>query len=377
MPTPLVPDSDGPGLPTGLARITRDLAGRLWEGREMLGIDLLQVGYDPRPRGRGVEWPSYRLTGLGSDGDWGAAEIQECWREYFGHDDGGLLSIWDPARAFALLGLQSDTRAFWGYFPVDPHNVQGSFGGPAREAVQCYDRVLAYGRWGSQVLATIRRPVQYLPHGLDLDVWRLGHAPDVAAEAERVLRAKPGSWVLGCVATNQPRKDLGLYFATLAELRRRGERVRGWLHTDSLVRAWSVWQLADDFDLKKHVAVSLDLPDAVLAACYRACGATFAPGLGEGFGYPQVESLACGTPVVSVDYAGGRELNPLNAWRVPACAWRVEGCYGLRRAVVGPVDPAHAVMRAGGWPMAEDRVGQAVCPDAIAYLDWNVPLPLA
>src|SRR5258708_5841952 len=203
MPTPLVLYSDGPGLPTGLARITRDLAGRLWEGR---GV----VGYDPRPRGRGVEWPSYRLTGLGSDGDWGAAEIQECWREYFGHDDGVLLSIWDPARAFALLGLQSDTRAFWGYFPVDAHNVQGSFGGPAREAVQCYDRVLAYGRWGSQVLATIRRPVQYLPHGPDPDVCRLAHAPDVAAEAERVLRAKPGSWVLGCVATNQPRKDLGL-----------------------------------------------------------------------------------------------------------------------------------------------------------------------
>src|SRR5258708_33917030 len=104
MPTPLVLYSDGPGLPTGLARITRDLAGRLWEGREMLGIDLLQGGYDPRPRGRGVEWPTYRPTGLGAAGDWGAAELQEGWRGDFGHHGGGLRSSVDSAPACSPVG---------------------------------------------------------------------------------------------------------------------------------------------------------------------------------------------------------------------------------------------------------------------------------
>lgn len=373
-PTPLVLFSDGPRLPTGLARITRDLARHLWEERESLNLDLLQVGWNPKA-GASVPWPTYDLGQLHSEGDWGAREVGECWREWYGHDQGVLLSVWDPSRAFSLLKLQSEERQLWGYFPLDGVNVHGTIGGPAREAIARYDRCLGYGRWGAEALAHIRKPVPYLPHGLDLDLWTLGHAQDTLETAAQVLRMREGSWMLGCVATNQPRKDLGAYFATLAELRRRGEKVRGWLHTDLPTRAWSVAQLADDFGLSKQVAVTLSLPDDILSACYSLCGATFAPGLGEGFGYPIVESLACGTPVVHVDYAGGRELVPLNAWRVPFRAERLEGLYGLRRPVLDPVDCANAIQRAVGWKLAEERVCQEYCARSVAHLDWNTLWP--
>lgn len=367
---PLVVFSDGPSLPTGLARIARDLTQRIWDAREPLGVDLLQVGWDPRPHAA-RDWPSYGLSQLHSEGDWGAAEVGEIWREYFGHEEGVLLSIWDASRVFSLLALQHRERQLWGYVPVDASNARGSLGGPAREAVQRADRVLAYGRWGSQILATIRTPIPYLPHGLDLDVWTTGHRQDTLALAEAAIRPRLGSWVLGCVATNQPRKDLGLYFATLAELRRRGEKVRGWLHTDVLTRAWSVTQLVEDFGLGRHVSVSLSLSDQVLSAAYSLCGATFAPGLGEGFGYPIVESLACGTPAVHVDYAGGRDLVPVNAWRVPACASRLEGLYALQRPVIDPVDAANAVQRAIDAKRQDERGCQAYCRGSVAHLGWE------
>lgn len=375
MPLPFVLYSDGPRQPTGLARIARDLASRLWAERETLGIDLLQVGYDPLP-GPAVPWPVYSFSGMetGPDGDWGAHAVDQAWQYTFQGDrpEGVLFSIWDPGRAFALLACKRmDER--WGYFPIDATNVNGTLSGPAAEAVQRYDRVLGYGAWGAGVLRTLRRdPVPFLPHGLDLETWTYRIEATQLEQAEAILqRRSDRQWVLGCVATNQPRKDLALFCGTLAELRRRGEHVRGWLHTDRLIRTWSIPGLLQDFGLTKQVTVTLSLTDQELAACYASCGATLAPGLGEGFGYPIVESLACGTPPVHVDYAGGAELLPLNAWRLPARAERLEGFYALRRPVVHPVDAANAVMRAVDWKRQDHQVVQAYCRGAVEHLDWR------
>lgn len=372
MALPFVVYSDGPRLPTGLARIARDLMTRLYEERDTLGLDLLQVGFDPLP-GLAPAWPvwSFAHMDMGEKGDWGADAIDEAWDVYFARRGVGVLfSVWDPGRSFSLLPLQGPANR-WGYFPIDGANVNDSLGGPAREAIARFDRVLAYGRWGSQVLATIRRPVPYLPHGLDLRVWDYHVTPDALARAEQLLQMRAGEVVIGCVATNQARKDLGLYFGTLAELRHRGHKVRGWLHTDKLVRHWSVQQLIEDFGLARKVSVTTSLQDWELAACYACCGATIAPGLGEGFGFPIVESLACGTPCIHGDAAGGAELVPLNAWRIPRCAERLEGLYALRRPVFNPVDAANAIERALDWKRNDERTCQVYCRGQVEYLSWT------
>lgn len=372
-PLPFVVYSDGPRMPTGLARITRDLAQRLWDRRDVLGIDLLQVGYDPFP-GPAPAWPLYSSGHLDTEGDWGAGMIDQAWRGYFGQRQGVLFSVWDPGRSYPLLGVQQAVER-WGYFPVDALNINGSIGGPAREAVARYDRILAYGEWGSRVLATIKAPCPYLPHGLDLGVWDYRQTVEALGRAEQILQPREGEIVVGCVATNQPRKDLALYFATLAELRRRGHKVRGWLHTDTMVRSWAVAQLVEDFGLQRRVTVSLQLEDWELAACYACCGVTIAPGLGEGFGYPIVESLACGTPVVHGDYGGGPELVPLSAWKVPVKAERLEGVYALRRPVFAPADMANACERALDWKRNDHQVCQGFCRGSVQHLDWTVLWP--
>ena len=373
-PLPFVIYSDGPGLPTGLARIARDLTERLFAEQEALGISVLQVGYDPTPHAP-YPWPTYSAPTMDAEGDWGAGMVDHAWLGWFGNHAGVLFSVWDPGRSYPLLQVKGAEQR-WGYFPVDAANVNGTLGGPAREAIQRYDRVLAYGRWGSQVLKPLRgEPVPYLPHGLDLDVWGYHHTPEALARAEAIVQPRQGEIIIGCVATNQPRKDLGLFFAALAELRTRGLNVRGWLHTDRLVRSWSVQQLVSDFGLAKKVTVSLSLTDAELAACYSICGVTFAPGLGEGFGYPLVESLACGTPVVHGDYGGGAELVPMNAWKVPRVAERLESVYALVRPVFRPEDCANAVMRALDWKRNDHAVCQAYCRGAVRHLGWDVLWP--
>jgi len=369
LPIPFVTYSDGPRLPSGLARITRDLTSRLFAEQSQLGIQVLQVGYDPLP-GPAVDWPLWSAANLDTEGDWGADLINRAWYHEFGDRPGVLFTVWDASRCYPLLATKFPEER-WGYFPVDAHNVNGTLGGPPAQAIQQYDRVLAYGRWGSEILGTLRKPVSYLPHGVDLGVWNYQLPRQFFDRGEEILQRRDDEIVIGCVATNQPRKDLAMFMATIAELRRRGHKVRGWLHTDRMIRSWAVPQLIEDFGLKKRVTVTLSLTDLELAACYALCGATIAPGLGEGFGYPIVESLACGTPCVHGRYAGGVELVPLNAWQVPPANMRVEGLYGLLRPLFDPMDVANAVERALDWKRNDEAVCQAYCRGQISYLGWE------
>ena len=179
--------------------------------------------------------------------------------------------------------------------------------------------------------------------------------------------------VIGCVATNQARKDLALYFETLALLQQRGRKVYGWLHTDTLVNAWSITQLVEDCELEKKVTVTIgNYSDRQLARMYQRCDLTIAPGLGEGFGYPIVESLASGVPVIHGDFGGGSELVPKVEWRVPVRETRLESVYALRRPVFRAEDVANATERALNW---RDEIGReaaaAYCRGAVAHLDWE------
>jgi hypothetical protein len=75
--------------------------------------------------------------------------------------------------------------------------------------------------------------------------------------------------------------------------------------------------------------------------------------------------------VVHTDYAGGRELVPLNAWRIPSVAERLDGCYGLKRPVMTAVDCANAILRAVDWKRQEHEVCQQYCRGSVEHLGWE------
>lgn len=362
---------DGPAEATGLGRIARDLTAQMVTSG--LPIDLVQVGGRVPPA-----WLPWRHFPLERGEDWGASCAVELWQSIFGSEPGILFVIWDPGRLAAYMDLPLPVQK-WAYTAIDADNINGSIGGPARAAIERFDEVLAYGRWGSEILRTVRPKVSYLPHGLMLKTYT--EAPTV--EEATWVRSALGPYLrstdtlIGCVATNQPRKDLGLFCHTLATMRDRGQKVYGWLHTDTLVKDWAVQQLLEDFGLMKSVTVSTPgYTDRQLALLYQVCDVTIAPGLGEGFGYPIVESLAAGTPVVHGDWAGGKELIPKIEWRFPVRATRLESVYALRRPVFQADDVANAVRRALDW---RDEVGQetarAYCQGSVAHLDWAALWP--
>ncbi len=365
--------SDGPNEPTGLGRIARDLAAQIVSD-PALPVDLLHVGGPPLPHF--TAWPHVPMGEAERAGDWGRSFVEQLYRSKWGTTPGILWVIWDPSRLAAYDGIALPVQV-WSYPAVDAANRNGSIGGPAAAAVAHADRVIAYGRWASTILQTIRQPVPYLPHGITDAMFGPVSAEEAAFARDQIgPQRRLKDRLIGCVATNQPRKDLALYCETLAELRQRGHHVYGWLHTDTLVKAWSMPQLIEDNALAKRVTVSTEYDDRELAALYQACSVTIAPGLGEGFGYPIVESLANGVPVVHGDCAGGAELVPKIEWRFPVRAVRTEGVYALRRPVFHAADVANAIERVWNWQAAVGAtVAAEYCRGATAHLEWSALWP--
>ncbi len=384
--TPLILFGDGPRLQSGLARIARDLAMRLVAEAEDLGIRFAQVGVD---YAGGWGWQPWDFYGfLPSERDQGRSAVAQVVAEIRAIQEDPapiVFSVMDPARVYDLVrpanGLQDSeiaTDAFWGYFPIDAHNLHGAVGGPAQAAIQQMDRVLAYGQYGAGVLRkTLKQDtaVSYLPHGIETRIFH-PRAPlsDAVPTFRQWLGKQPkGQVVIGCVATNQARKDYGLLFSTIRSLKRRGRPVSLWVQTDVLTKAWSLGELAHTCGLTPaHVAVSTaSLTDPQLAAQYAASDLTIAPGLGEGFGYPIVESLACGVPVVHGRYAGGSELVPTGDWLVEPVTYRLEGLYAVQRPVFDPRDVADAVVAVLDWQHQHVEEAAAFCAGSVAHLDWQ------
>ncbi len=369
--TPFMIVGDGPQENTGLGRILRDLARQIHTSD--LAVELVTVGGSVPPVWR--DWPHYPLDErLHCGEDWGASYVEALWLSHFGDRPGILWVIWDPSRLVYYQNISLPVQK-WAYTAVDADNGAGSIGGPAAQALATWDRVIAYGRWASEVIKSVRdQPVAYLPHGITPLAINQGVE---WGRRELGPHVKREDLIIGCVATNQPRKDLGLYFQTLATLKDRGFPVYGWLHTDVLVKSWSVQELVTICGLQRRVTVSTkDYSDAELQALYQTCDVTIAPGLGEGFGYPIVESLAAGIPVVHGDFGGGRELIPKREWRFPVRELRLEGIYGLQRPVFRPADVANAIERVMEWEARfDDTIVEGYCAGAVAHLQWEALWP--
>lgn len=377
MLTPILILCDAPNLETGLARIARDLATGLYQARERLGVAVgqLGLGYDGSP----FPWPVYPVF---DESNWAADDLRRVWQWHSGGRPGVLLTIWDPSRCFptAQVGIEGLKR--WGYVAIDGCSSGGRLNGPPAASLYSYDRVLAYGCWGAQIISnTLSSPSDGFPAssegeggGSSLSVEYLPHGADLTRFRPRFERPQDATWV-GCVMQNNPRKDFYTLFATVAKLRALWKRpVKLWLHTDLEVKAWSVPQLAIDFGFNNDSLLVTDkMTDDELARTYSSCSVVLLPSLGEGFGYPLVEAMACGTPVVHVGHAGGAELVPDGV--VSYLGRRVESIFNIERPILCPDRFALSALEKLAYKEHNWIEATNYYRGQVSYLDWRMLWP--
>jgi glycosyltransferase involved in cell wall biosynthesis len=136
---------------------------------------------------------------------------------------------------------------------------------------------------------------------------RFRPAPAEQVTAVRARYGLPERYLL-TVGTIEPRKNLSRLLDALALLRQGGEDVRlvvvggmGWLYRDFLAKL-------ERFEHRHAVIQPGFVPDADLPAVYSGATLTVLASLYEGFGLPILESMACGTPVVSSQVSSLPEL---------------------------------------------------------------------
>lgn len=359
-PTPILIVSDAPSAASGFARITRDLASRLHGSRLKCRVATAGFWDIPDPT---IPFFQFGLGGFAND-NLPLGAIATAARRWFQGEKGIILTIYDAARltAFSLpqtmpiLGSEDvDVQKFllspfgerWGYFPIDARGVGEKLTPVLGATISGFDRILAYGAYGQRILKNTLpdREVDFLPHGIDRStfrplgrkgremLWRKFPTELKDPEGNPILgehRVNEDDLLLGVVATNQARKDWG---TVLEVLRLLPSGWKLWGHIDRLVNTWNIPELAREFGVQERVFFTNSLDDAQLAALYSTCDVTLAPGLGEGFGFPIVESMSCGTPVAIFDYAGGADLVPPVS-KIRAGMFRLEGAYSFYRPVM-------------------------------------------
>lgn len=377
---PLLFLGDSPDLQNGLGRIGRDLS--------CLATSLPQfrIGYLGRG-GNGSRQLPFAQYNFNELEQWGENQIERAWSDFAGNQKGIIFSIWDASRLlwFSRPEGMEDTplRRFltsgkfdrWGYFPIDSEGPGGKLTRLSAETIRGYQRPLAYGAYGAEVIQrSTGRAVDWIPHGIDLSAFQ----PRDKTAARMAMGVGKDDFVIGCLMSNQQRKDWGVAFATIHSLRAIYPNLKFWVHVDVMERshAWSLLALIDDFGMGDIVRVTMSgsMNDEQLSYCYSACDLTILPSTGEGFGYSIVESMACGVPVIHGKYAGGVELIPAQAWLVEPHSWRLETIHNCVRPVYRPEDWMQHVMsvrEAGAGYTSE------YCRAAVEHLDWSRLWPSA
>ncbi len=150
--------------------------------------------------------------------------------------------------------------------------------------------------------------VTVIPEGIE------AHFRPVARDApdSRAIQNRHGPYCL-MVGTLEPRKNHAAVLQALAWLRARGHILKlvivggqGWKFSP-------VQDLVTELDLQAQVEFVGFVPEALLPAYYSNAIALLQPSLYEGFGFPILEAMACGTPVVTSNRSCLPELVGSNA----------------------------------------------------------------
>ncbi len=146
--------------------------------------------------------------------------------------------------------------------------------------------------------------ITVIPEGIDQDRFR---PVDPGDRLHRDLQARYGSYLL-MVGTLEPRKNHAVALRALARLRACGQAQHLVIVGGTGWKFSPVHQMVRDLELEESVSFMGYIPDEALPTYYSAALALLQPSLYEGFGFPVLEAMACGTPVVASNRSSLPEL---------------------------------------------------------------------
>ncbi len=146
--------------------------------------------------------------------------------------------------------------------------------------------------------------VVVIPEGIDQDRFR---PVDPKDSRSLDLQRRFGSYLL-MVGTLEPRKNHAAALRALVRLHAHGHKLKLVIVGGAGWKFSPVHQLVAQLNLESWVEFTGYVPDEELPTYYSNALALLQPSLYEGFGFPVLEAMACGTPVVASNRSSLPEL---------------------------------------------------------------------
>lgn len=205
------------------------------------------------------------------------------------------------------------------WFPVDGEPASPLTVEMAKQATY----PVVYSRFAERQMAEAGMHCDYIPHGINCDVF----SRNGREEARARFQVPDGAFLISMVAANNDFPSRKAIPENLAAFKRFHDRYPEsilYLHTDMKPQAnpgggqlaVNVHTLMDSLNIEDGSVWVVDqdlyragmISDQYMADVYRASDVFLLASCGEGFGLPIAEAQACGCPVVTTDFSAMSEL---------------------------------------------------------------------
>lgn len=162
------------------------------------------------------------------------------------------------------------------------------------------DKVFFISQFGTDEAVKAGVNAEHIEIGIDSHAWRLRTKEEYQAVRSN-LGYDPEDFVILTVADNQERKNLGVGFEIVSELKKKGVSVKHILVTrEHSSVGWKLTDLAYELNISSDLRVfNNGIPFADLFMLYCASDGYLSCSQGEGLGIPVMESACVGVPVVA------------------------------------------------------------------------------
>lgn len=207
--------------------------------------------------------------------------------------------------------LRTNSRLPWiHYFPVDGIPFKRPWADLVRDKI---DLPVTYSEFAVDAIKRVNPEldIPYVYHGVDTDTFfPMDGIKEQFRDQYGKLLGRQINFIVGYVGRNQPRKrlpELMLAFKAFVEEQKATDALL-YLHTGVVDAGWDLKEVMNTLAIPKnqvlitskhHPQAAMD--DSSLAKLYNSFDVLALPTVGEGFGLPLVEGMACGCAIMSTD----------------------------------------------------------------------------
>lgn len=199
---------------------------------------------------------------------------------------------------------------FVAYYPTDAAPLKPEW----HKVLNELDAQICYTKYAEDVVVKSNgsRPdnLYQVYHGVDTDTF----FPMSQAVARKHLGLPEDLFIVGMIARNQPRKRFDLLMMAFAEFAKDKEKVKLYLHTGLKDVGFDILNIADQLSISDKLIMTEDLAPnrgvspEMLNYIHNAFDVNCLISLGDGFGLPVAESMACGCVQLVSGHSALQEL---------------------------------------------------------------------